>query len=221
MIRLSINLPAKHKLHLNLVKRRGDADQEPLIPSLGRVRRAKKGSKFSRFFKYIFEHKSAKKLFGINAAFMVIASSLVPQQISGKEFEQIVVQTTETPLSTKKAFRYPVDDVKISQGYNFFHPAYDLDGITGEPIYPIKNGIVEAVEYSRFAYGNAIYINHGNGLISLYAHLSKIDVEKGDKVTTAEVIGEMGNTGRSFGDHLHLEIIENGYSLNPYTVLPR
>ena len=221
MIRTSINLPTKRRLHLSLVKRKGSRYEEPLLPSLGKVKRAKKGNKISRFFKLFFEHKKMRKFFGINASLIIVASSLVPQQISGKEIEETVVSTVETPLSTEKAFRYPVEEVKITQGYHFFHPAFDLDGITGDKVFPIKNGIVEAVEYSRFAYGNAVYINHGNGLVSLYAHLNKVDVKKGQKITTDEVLGEMGASGRAFGDHLHLEIYENGYPLNPYNVLPR
>lgn len=221
MIQLSINLPKKRRLNLSLVKRRSSADEKPLFPNIGEVRRAKKGSKFSRYFKLIFEHERVKKIFGVNAAFMIAASSFMPQQISGKELEQTVIQATEIPLTTEISVRYPVDEVKISQGYYFFHPAYDLDGITGDSIYPIKNGVVEEIQYSKFAYGNAVYVNHGGGFVSLYAHLSKINVQKGDVVTTYDVIGEMGNTGRSFGDHLHLEIYENGKNINPYTILPR
>ena len=70
-------------------------------------------------------------------------------------------------------------------------------------------------------YGNAILINHGSGFLSLYAHLSKILVKKDDIVTNQTVIGKIGATGRAFGDHLHLEIYENGKTINPLSVLPR
>ena len=83
------------------------------------------------------------------------------------------------------------------------------------------DGRVFAINYSRYAYGNAILIYHGSEITSLYAHLSKINVTPNQEVTTDMVIGEMGATGRSFGDHLHLEIRDNGVPINPLTVLPK
>ena len=221
MIQTTLNLPNRRTLHLKLVKARGKRPNKPLFAHMGEVLRAKKGSKISRFFRYVFERKTAKKLFGLNAAIMIMATSFVPQTISGKEIEQTVITTADVPLSTERNFRYPVDETKISQGFYFLHPAIDLDGLTGDNIYPIKRGVVEAIEYSRFAYGNAIYITHENGLTSLYAHLDTINVEKGQEVFTSDVIGTMGATGRAFGDHLHLEIYDEGRAINPYTVLPK
>jgi murein DD-endopeptidase MepM/ murein hydrolase activator NlpD len=82
-------------------------------------------------------------------------------------------------------------------------------------------GFVEEISYSRLAYGNAVIVNHGNKITSLYAHLSKIEVEKGQEVNIETKLGEMGATGRAWGDHLHLEIRDHGYPINPFSVLPR
>jgi len=182
---------------------------------------AKNGSKISSLFRHIFEHKNIKKILGANMAIMMIVSSFVPTQVTGTEYEATIVKEGVIPLSTKITTRFPVEKVKINQGYSFFHPGLDFDGVVGEPIYPIKNGYVEAVEYSRFAYGNAVIVRHSEGYTSLYAHLSKIDVKKGDRLTTRDVIGEMGSTGRSTGAHLHLEIRKNGFPVYPYAVLPK
>jgi murein DD-endopeptidase MepM/ murein hydrolase activator NlpD len=81
-------------------------------------------------------------------------------------------------------------------------------------------GVIENVSYSRFAYGNAVIINHGNGITSLYAHLSIVEAEEGQEVTMDTKLGEMGATGRSFGDHLHLEVRDHGRAINPLSVLP-
>lgn len=220
MIQTSFNLPTKYRLDLRLVKRRKNLDEKPLLPDLGKIGRARKGSKLSRFFKHIFEHKKIRKILGTNMALMLVASSFLPTQTSGSNLKEDTVIESNTPLTTERGAQYPVKTIKITQGYHFFHPALDLDGITGDRIYPIMAGKVEAVEYSKFAYGNAVLVRHG-GITSLYAHLSKINVQTGDKVTNKTVIGEMGATGRSWGDHLHLEVRDHGIPISPFSVLPR
>lgn len=63
--------------------------------------------------------------------------------------------------------------------------------------------------------GNTVFINHGQGLISYYAHLKTIDVKPGQLVYQGEVIGTMGSTGRSTGSHLHWSVSLNGFRVNP------
>ncbi|MBQ6634448.1 MAG: M23 family metallopeptidase, partial [Ruminococcus sp.] len=64
-------------------------------------------------------------------------------------------------------------------------------------------------------YGNFIIVDHGNGFVTLYGHLSEVDCTIGDRVKAGDVIGKMGSTGFSTGDHLHFEIRYNGYVMNP------
>lgn len=223
MRKVSIDLP-KHRLHLQLkvVKRRAHLREEPIIPSLKIIKRYRAGGYVSRFFRHIFAHKNIKRVLGTNLALMLIASSFMPAKTAGYiEAEETVIVEQKVLLTTEKSSQYPVKEIKITQGYRLFHPGIDLDGLTGDPIYPIKPGKVEAVSYSRFAYGNAVIIDHGNQITSLYAHLSEIDVEPGQQVGFDTVIGKMGATGRSFGDHLHLEIRDHGRAINPFLVLPR
>lgn len=197
-------------------------DVKPLFLNLGVVRRVRKGSKISRFFRHFFEHSKIKRLLGTNLAIMIIASSFIPgQTVTSSSMEENPITLAPVVLTTERATQYPVEKVIINQGYRFFHPALDLEGITGDKVKPIKNGVVEAVSYSKYAYGKAILINHGGELTSLYAHLSKINAKRGDKVTTRDIIGEIGSTGKSSGDHLHLEVRKNGKPINPSTVLPR
>ncbi len=222
MIRLSLNLPQKYRLDLHLVKgRKRIDDNQPLLPNLGKIRRTRSGNKISRYFRHIFENVKVKKFFGANLIVITLASSFVPNK---HPFVQEIQEatTTQAPIifETEAGIQNPLDSMRMTQGYKFYHPGIDLDGITGDKIKPIMSGVVAGVGYSRFGYGNAILINHGSGMVSLYAHLSKIYVVVGEDVGLQSIIGEMGTSGRAFGDHLHLEIYENGKPVNPLSVLP-
>lgn len=223
MKKLFIELP-KHRLNISfkLIKRRKPLIENSIIPSTRDLKRYRAGNMFSRFFRYIFEHKNIKKMLGANIALMAIATNLVSakpaQNFEGKS--EAVVSASVVQLITEKSGKYPLTEVKISQGYRLFHPGVDFDGETGDVIYPIKNGVVEAVQFSRYSYGNAVLLNHGNQITSLYAHLSKIEVIEGQSVSQETVIGRVGSTGRSTGSHLHLEVRDHGLPINPLSVLP-
>lgn len=193
----------------------------PLFPKLDDIKNTRSGNKLSRFFRHVFEHKNIKKFLGANMAIIVMATQFIPNIPSNVEAEETVIREAQAPITTIRDIHYPTKEIKITQSYSFFHPGLDLDGITGDEIKPIKAGRVEAVSHSKYAYGNAVLVSHGNRLTSLYAHLSKIEVNEGEKVSTLTKLGEMGATGHAFGDHLHLEIRENGVPINPYSVLPR
>lgn len=98
---------------------------------------------------------------------------------------------------------------------NKFHEGLDFTAPTGTEIYATGNGIVESVEYSGRGYGNHIIINHGFGYKSLYAHMSKINVKKGDEIKRGNVIGLVGNSGSSTGPHLHYEVHVNNQKVDP------
>lgn len=210
MIRGSFSLPTRHRL-----------DKTLLFPNLGRILRAKKGSKLSRFFRHIFEHKKIRKVLGTNLAILVIATSFAPAKaaVSGN-FEENIIAEAPYVFPVEKSVQYPVRTVKISQGYSPFHSGIDFDGVTGDEVKPVMAGRVEAVGHSKLGYGNVVLINHGGRRVSLYAHLSKISVAESQEVSTLTKIGELGATGRSLGDHLHLEVLDHGHPINPLTVLP-
>jgi len=170
----------------------------------------------------VFGHKNLKVLLGGNLALMLIAASFIPTNAFGEgPVEENIIVENKINLTTKVVIQYPVKKIKITQGYRTFHPGIDFDGSTGDKIHPIKDGVIELISTSKYAYGKAILISHGEGISSLYAHLSKINVSKGQKVDTNTIIGEMGSSGRSSGDHLHLEVRKNGIPVNPYTILPK
>ncbi len=95
-----------------------------------------------------------------------------------------------------------------------FHAGMDFSANTGTPVYTTGNGTVVSAKWEGL-YGNCITIDHGFGYVTLYAHLSKIRVKKGQKVTRGEIIGDVGSTGKSTGPHLHYEVHVNGQIVNP------
>jgi murein DD-endopeptidase MepM/ murein hydrolase activator NlpD len=196
-----------------------------IVPTNHSLNRFHSGSKIGKLTRHIFTHEHLNKIVGANIALAALALSMfnIPNfnSVAAEEIvPEVVIKADNLSLNTEKGVKLPVNVRKITQGYRLFHPGVDLDGITGDPIWPIMKGKVEYIQYSRFAYGNAVIINHGNGLTSLYAHLSKILVKEGQEVTTDTLVGLMGSTGRSTGDHLHLEIRDHGVSINPLSVLP-
>ena len=100
-------------------------------------------------------------------------------------------------------------------GKNAFHSGIDLHGTRGEKIHATADGIVEKVSRNG-GYGKYIRINHGNGYSTGFAHLKKYLVKEGESVKRRQVIGLVGNTGRSTGPHLHYEICLDKKPINPY-----
>jgi len=96
-----------------------------------------------------------------------------------------------------------------------FHYGMDFTAKKGIPIYATGNGVIKRADNRSSGYGKHIRIDHGFGYVSLYAHLSKYNVRRGQKVKRGDIIGYVGNTGRSVGPHLHYEIFKNNKKINP------
>lgn len=95
------------------------------------------------------------------------------------------------------------------------HYGMDFTAPTGTPIYATGDGVIIRADQRSSGYGKHIRIDHGFGYISLYAHLSKYNVRRRQKVKRGDLIGFVGNTGRSQAPHLHYEISKNGRKINP------
>ena len=108
----------------------------------------------------------------------------------------------------------------VTQGYKRYHPALDIARAMGTPVKAADSGFVVVAGWSNDGYGNHIVIDHRNGYQTLYAHLNRIYVKAGDSVGKGAEIGQMGNSGRSTGPHLHFEVRKNGVRLNPLSYLP-
>lgn len=98
------------------------------------------------------------------------------------------------------------------------HYGVDINLETGDPVVAAFEGRVRIATRNK-SYGNLVVIRHNNGLETLYAHLSKLNVGSGDHVDAGQVIGLGGNTGRSYGSHLHFEVRYRGIPLNPNNLI--
>lgn len=120
------------------------------------------------------------------------------------------------------AFVYPSNNHYLS-GFDYSpqtnHNGIDLSGNEGEAVYASDAGVIVYAGWNDYGYGNMIMIDHGNGFQTLYAHLSALNVGCGQSVGQGDVIGAIGNTGRSSGAHLHFEILA-GTKVNPWSYLP-
>ena len=178
---------------------------------------------------FVSKNPKLKEWIFYGQAFSVLAINTVfPTSVFTSEnqaedpFENRTVSIeAESLLPEKKLVRLPTLTFVLNQKYSFFHPGLDLDGVTGDPLFPIAKGVVVATENSRFAYGKAVYLDHGSGYTSLYAHMSEIEVTEGQFVDVDTEIGKMGSTGHSTGSHLHLEVRKNGLPINPLSILPK
>lgn len=96
-----------------------------------------------------------------------------------------------------------------------FHAGMDFSAPTGTPIYATGNGTILRADNDASGYGLHVRINHGYGYLTLYGHMSKIAVRPGQKVKRGDLIGYVGNTGKSVGPHLHYEVHKNNVPINP------
>ena len=96
-----------------------------------------------------------------------------------------------------------------------FHYGMDFTAPRGTPIYATSDGVVEREDNTAAGYGEHIRINHGYGYVSLYAHLSRYNVRKGQRVKRGDLIGFVGSTGRSEAPHLHYEVFKDDERINP------
>jgi len=95
------------------------------------------------------------------------------------------------------------------------HNGMDFTASSGTPIYATGNGKVKRADNTASGFGQHIEIDHGYGYKTIYAHLSKYNVKRGQNVSRGDLIGFVGNTGRSVGPHLHYEVHKNGRPINP------
>jgi murein DD-endopeptidase MepM/ murein hydrolase activator NlpD len=122
------------------------------------------------------------------------------------------------PVSNKKLTR-------IASGYGMridpvygsprMHKGLDFTAPEGTPIYATGNGQVTQAGNAGDGYGNHVIVNHGYGYKSLYAHMVRVKVRRGQSVKRGQVIGWVGSTGKSTGPHCHYEVIINGNQINP------
>ena len=140
--------------------------------------------------------------------------------ISEETIKAVVPEKVEVGTKEIGDLIRPMKSGYVSQGYTSAfdpdHGAVDIAAPTGTPVYASAGGTVTTVACDSDGYGNYMIIDHGNGMKTLYAHLSKIEMCEGQKVHQNDQIGLVGNTGRSTGPHLHFEVRIKNQKVNPF-----
>jgi len=173
----------------------------------------------------LFERSGIKRFFGVNLVAAVVVTGVISPEtdllLNQLALESNVnVNPIEATTTTLTTYELPLVNFRISQGFTFWHPGLDMTAPLGTPIYAIEAGLVEFADSSLLGYGRHVIINHERGIQTLYGHMSEIKTIVGTRVNRGELIGKVGSTGWSSGNHLHLEIRQNGTAINPFDVLP-
>jgi murein DD-endopeptidase MepM/ murein hydrolase activator NlpD len=150
---------------------------------------------------------------------LVVPGAKVPQPVY---IPQVPVYTPQTPLANVPnlgdGWVWPTSTRIITQYFAWYHNGLDIAVPWGwgmPSLYATSSGTVTRAGWDPWGLGLVVTINHGNGYESVYGHMSRIDVGYGEKVSRGEMVGLMGNTGRSTGPHVHFTIKANGVAQNP------
>ncbi len=152
---------------------------------------------------------------------LMIPGGIMPKAIASPTRTIRTIATTPDAgsVTATGSFVWPAAG-RITQGYFFYHKAIDIANRSGGAILAADAGVVTVAGWiDNSGYGNRVMIDHGNGYVTLYAHMSAVSVTPGQRVNRGDVLGQMGNTGRSTGTHLHFEVRQGGGLLNPMSFL--
>lgn len=155
-----------------------------------------------------------------------LKQKLVWQSKSYDEIAELIIEKGDMLESLPSIQPVANKDLKrMASGYGWridpvygvkkFHAGMDFSAPTGTEIYATGKGVVEKASYNTGGYGKMILINHGFGYKTLYAHMSDFEVTEGETVVRGQLIGYVGNTGKSVGPHLHYEVLKRGEKVNP------
>lgn len=137
------------------------------------------------------------------------------QKVQRAQIDQIILAKI-SPFEAET----PVDEGLLSQGFAPYHRAVDIATKLGTPIKSVGPGTVVFTGFMPDGKGNAVIVDHGDSLKTLYAHMGKITVGIGDQVDSKTVIGSVGLTGRTTGAHVHFEVLDNDIQVDPDNLLP-
>ncbi len=162
----------------------------------------------------------------IHASLSTLANRIAIQKKSYDELA-VLVNNKEELLGATPAIQ-PVSNQdlnRIASGFGYridpiyktpkMHAGMDFSAPKGTPIYATAHGSIKSTGYSDIGYGNHVIINHGYGYETLYGHMIRIKVRRGQKVKRGEILGYVGSTGKSTGPHCHYEVHKNGNKLDP------
>lgn len=157
---------------------------------------------------------------------LVIPNAEIPKPVEAEEPPatglvlngQSQPEQSSAPAATGM-FLFPTSG-QITQYFSYYHTGIDIGTMNGTPpIWAADSGVVTFAGWWSGGGGYSVWIDHGNGYVTQYAHMSRISVSVGQAVSRGEQIGNTGATGLAFGNHLHLNVLLNGRLINPMSVL--
>lgn len=177
-------------------------------------------------YKSLEGYKNSDLIVEANKKMDILAKRLVVQSKSLDEIVKLAKNKAEMLASIPAIQPVANKDLKrMASGYGMrIHPIYktrrmhwgmDFSAPQGSHIYATGNGVVKLVKKSRKGFGHHIIIDHGYGYETLYAHMSKFNVRRGQKVKRGDLIGFVGSTGSSTAPHLHYEVKKGNKKMNP------
>lgn len=138
-----------------------------------------------------------------------LAAETRPEMLWDGPFRQLASSQVMAPFADRRTYTYGGEKVDQQD-----HLGYDLASNSQAPVGAANHGVVVMAEYFGI-YGNTVVLDHGQGLFSLYAHLSSIDAEVGQELEKGAPIGKTGQTGLAGGDHLHYSMLVHGHFVQP------
>lgn len=180
----------------------------------------------SERYKALSKYNSVELMVDVNLKLDNLKRKMYWQSESYDEIIKLVHNTADKLQSLPAIQPIANTDLKrMASGYGWridpvygvtkFHSGMDFTAPSGTEIYATGKGRAVKVDYSTGGYGNRIIIDHGYGYQTLYAHMSSFAIKQGESVQRGQVIGYVGNTGKSVGPHLHYEVHKNGEKVNP------
>ena len=144
---------------------------------------------------------------------------VVSEQMLSAAVDRVITRgTKELPSSGGGSFQMPSNGKLTSRfgsRWGRKHNGIDVSAAVGTNIYAADSGKVIYSQYNNGGFGYLIQIDHGNGIVTYYAHCNELLVPEGTVVAKGDVIATVGNTGRSTGPHLHFEVRVNGTPVDP------
>lgn len=177
-------------------------------------------------FRELEGYENSKLIINTTKRLEVLTKQVVVQSRSLEELESLV-KSREDLLGAMPSIQpiHKNDLKRMASGFGYrkdpftkkrrMHYGMDFTAPKGTPVYASGDGVIGRADNRAAGYGNHVRIDHGFGYVSLYAHLSKYNVKRRQKVKRGDIIGYVGSTGRSAGPHLHYEIFKDGKRVNP------
>jgi murein DD-endopeptidase MepM/ murein hydrolase activator NlpD len=193
-------------------------------PIPGNTRRA--GFSNANRYDKLYGYRSSDQVVNVARKLDIVASQFYNQSVSYDELFQLARNKEAMLACIPAIFPLKETDIKYISSYfghrpdpiykiTKFHSGMDFSAALGTEAYATGDGTVVEVENGHWGYGNMVTIDHGFGYKTRYAHLQKFAVKKGQKVKRGQLIGYIGNTGKTTGVHLHYEVLKNNQAIDP------